>query len=193
MRKLTWLFASLLLSAGSGIAGAQGAASGKPAAKPTTVAQIEDYLVAAVGRGFVRTADAMPADKYSFAPTQGNFKGVRTFAEQVKHVAAVNYQMGGALLKEKHPVEFASGGGPDSITTKAEILKFLTGSFEYLRKAVGTINEKTAAEQIPNPEGEGTVSRLEIATRVQWHVNDHYGQLVEYLRMNGIVPPASQS
>src|SRR5258708_16353895 len=145
MRKLTWLFASLLLSAGSGIAGAQGAASGKPAAKPTTVAQIEDYLVAAVGRGFVRTADAMPAYKYSFAPTHGNFKGVRTLAEQVKHVAAANYQMGGALLKEKHPVEFASGGGPDSITTKAEILKFLTGSFELLRKAGGTLHEKTPA------------------------------------------------
>src|SRR5213596_3351421 len=87
-------------------------------------------VLSIVEREFVSAADAMPEDKYAFAPTNGEFKGVRTFAQQVKHVAAVNYVFGSAILGEKMPVE---GGetGPDSVKTKADIMNFLKDSFAY--------------------------------------------------------------
>src|SRR5213079_3069494 len=88
---------------------------------------------------FVSAADAMPEDKYSFAPTSGEFKGVRTFAEQVKHVAAVNYVFGSAVLGEKAPVDTGGESGPDSIKSKAEIMKFLKDSFVYLHKSLSSI------------------------------------------------------
>ena len=78
---------------------------------------------------FVAAAEAMPEDKYSFAPTAGEFKGVRTFAEQVKHVAAVNYIFGASVLQEKPPVDTGEEKGPATITSKAEIVKFLKDSF----------------------------------------------------------------
>jgi hypothetical protein len=140
----------------------------------------------------VAVADAMPENKYSFASTSGEFKGVRTFAEHIKHVAASNYGMAAAILQEKPPVKLDNDSDLDSISTKADIMKFLTGSFVYLHKALSSINEKNETEQVANPEGEGTLPKLDIATRVLWHCFDHYGQMVEYLRMNGIVPPGSR-
>ncbi len=141
---------------------------------------------------FVPAADAMPEDKYSFAPTSGEFKGVRTFAQQVKHVAAVNYLIGAAVLEQKLPVNIGSENGPDSITSKADIMKFLKDSFAYLHKAMSSINEKNQTDLIKSPFGEGKVTRLGIGTVALWHPFDHYGQMVVYLRMNGIVPPASR-
>jgi uncharacterized damage-inducible protein DinB len=157
-----------------------------------TVSQIEDHLVSSVESEFVPTADAMPEDKYSFAPTNGEFKGVRTFAQQVKHVAAVNYMIGASILEEKPPVELGGENGPDSITSKAEIMKFLKDSFAYLHKALSSINEKNETDMIKSPFGNGKVPRMGIATVALWHPFDHYGQMVEYLRMNGTVPPASR-
>jgi DinB superfamily len=163
----------------------------KAAAHPT-LSEIMDHAVGQVEGEFVPAAEAMPEDKYSFAPTNGDFKGVRTFAEQVKHVAAVNYLVAAAVLEEKPPVELGGENGPASITTKADIVKFLKDSFAYSHKALRTINEKNQTDQIKSPFGEGTVSRMGIATAVLWHPFDHYGQMVVYLRMNGIIPPASR-
>ncbi|MFY9980696.1 MAG: DinB family protein, partial [Candidatus Sulfotelmatobacter sp.] len=137
-------------------------------------------------------AEAMPEDKYAFAPTNGEFKGVRTFAQQIKHVAAVNYELGAAILEEKPPVDIGDESGPASLTSKADILKYLDDSFAYVHKAVKTINEKNLAETVKSPFGESRVSRLGLATEVAAHGFDHYGQMVEYLRMNGIIPPASR-
>jgi hypothetical protein len=134
----------------------------------------------------------MPEDKFGFAPTEGEFKGVRTFAQQIKHVAAVNYELGAAILEEKSPVEINGEAGPAVITSKADIMKYLKGSFAYVHKAIATINDKNYVETVRSPFGEGSVSRLGLATSVSWHGYDHYGQMVEYLRMNGIVPPASR-
>ena len=89
-------------------------------------------------------------------------------------------------------MDIGDDSGPASITSKADILKFLKESFEYVHKAIATINEKNLVETVKSPFGEGSVSRLGLATTVAWHGFDHYGQMVEYLRMNGIVPPASQ-
>jgi uncharacterized damage-inducible protein DinB len=164
----------------------------KPAEEHRTVTVVLDRLTSNVEQEFVAAADAMPEDKYSFAPTNGEFKGVRTFAQQVKHVAAVNYIFGAAILSEKVPVDVGDESGPASLTTKADILKYLKESFVYVHKAVATINEKNVVETVRSPFGEGSVSRLGLATSVPAHGYDHYGQMVVYLRMNGIVPPASR-
>src|ERR1700736_376289 len=104
-----------------------------------TVSQIMERSLGPTEHDFVPAADAMPEDKYSFAPANGEFKGVRTFAQQVKHVAAANYIIGAAILEEKPPVELGGENGPDSMKTKADILKFIKDSFAYVHKAVGTI------------------------------------------------------
>jgi uncharacterized damage-inducible protein DinB len=151
-----------------------------------------DHSVSNFEHEFVPAAEAMPEDKYGFAPTQGEFKGVRTFAQQIKHVAAVNYELAAAILEEKPPVDIGDESGPASITTKTEIIKYLNGSFAYVHKAVQTINEKNLTETVKSPFGEGRVSRLGLATSVSAHGYDHYGQMAVYLRMNGIIPPASR-
>jgi uncharacterized damage-inducible protein DinB len=157
-----------------------------------TVAQALDRTTSNLEREFVPAAEAMPEDKYGFAPTEGEFKGVRTFAQQVKHVAAVNYIFGAAILTEKPPAEAGGESGPASITSKEDILKYLKDSFAYVHKAVQTINEKNMVEPVKSPFGEGSVTRLGLAASVAAHGFDHYGQMVEYLRMNGIIPPASR-
>jgi uncharacterized damage-inducible protein DinB len=157
-----------------------------------SVTQVLDRTVTNMEHEFVPAAEAMPENKFGFAPTGGEFKGVRTFGQQIKHVAAVNYELGAAILEEKPPVDIGDESGPASITGKAEILKYLNESFAYVHKAVQSINEKNLVGTVRSPFGEGTVTRLGLATTVAWHGFDHYGQMVEYLRMNGIVPPASR-
>src|ERR1700674_2551563 len=157
-----------------------------------TLTQILDRSVSGVEGEFVPAADAMPEDKSSFAPTSGEFKGVRTFEQQVKHVAAVNYMIAASILGEKPPVELGGENGPDSITSKADIIKFLKDSFAYLHKATNSLTDKNLTENVKSPFGEGMASRLGLATISIAHPFDHYGQMVEYLRMNGIIPPASR-
>jgi len=188
MKNAKYVYLSVLLVVCSGIAVAQMGGGNEH----HTVSQIEDHLVGMAEGEFVAAADAMPEAKYSFAPTSGEFKGVRTFAQQVKHVAGVNYLIGAAILEEKPPVELGSENGADSITSKADIMKFTKDSFAYLHKALSSINEKNETDLIKSPFGEGRVSKLGIATIALWHPFDHYEQMVEYLRMNGIVPPASR-
>lgn len=187
MLKITGLFAGLLLLAGSGAWGQNAKAT-----EQVSIPQALSHTLTGVENEFVPTAEAMPENKFSFVPTNGEFKGVRSFAEQVKHVAAVNYLVGAAILQEKPPVELGGENGPDSVKSKAEILKFLKDSFTYAHKAVGAINESNLVSPIKSPFGEGTTTRLGMATLIVGHCFDHYGQMVEYLRMNGIVPPASR-
>jgi len=113
-------------------------------------------------------------------------------AQQVKHVAAVNYIIAAGILEEKPPVDTGGEKGPDAVASKAEIMKFLKDSFAYVHKAAASINDKNAVSNIKDAFGEGTTTRLALATAVAWHGFDHYGQMVEYLRMNGIIPPASR-
>jgi uncharacterized damage-inducible protein DinB len=164
----------------------------KSEAEHRTVAQVLDHSVSSAEREFIEAADAMPEDKFTFAPTNGEFKGVRNFGEQIKHVAAVNYLFGAAILGEKAPVDMGDENGPTSLKTKSEIMNYLKDSFVYVHKAVQTINEKNLVQPMKSPFGEGKITRLGIATAVSSHAYDHYGQMVEYLRMNGIVPPASR-
>lgn len=169
------------------------AQAAKPKEEHRSVNDILDHTVLNLEHEFVPAAEAMPEDKFGFAPNNGEFKGVRTFAQQIKHVAAVNYLFAAALLEQKPPVDTGDEAGPASISSKADILKFLKDSFEYVHKAIATINDKNLVGTVKSPFGEGSVSRLGLATSVSAHGYDHYGQMVEYLRMNGIVPPASRN
>jgi uncharacterized damage-inducible protein DinB len=157
-----------------------------------TVTQTLDHSVMNLEQEFISAAEAMPEDKFGFAPSDGEFKGVRTFAEQIKHVAAVNYIFGAAILSEKVPVDVGDESGPMSVKTKAEVMSYLKNSFAYVHKAMQTINEKNLVDPLRSPFGEGSITRLGVATSVTAHGFDHYGQMVEYLRMNGIIPPASK-
>jgi DinB superfamily len=185
MKQFQTVCASLLLL--SGIALAQA----KPA-EPRTVSQVLEHSVTSVEHEFVPAAEAMPEDQYSFAPTSGEFKGVRTFAQQVKHVASVNYMLASGILGEKPPVDPMGENGPDSIKSKADIMKYLKDSFAYLHTAVVSINESNLVTSVKDPFGEGNATRLGLAVGAVAHPFDHYGQMVEYLRLNGIIPPASR-
>src|ERR1700688_3810791 len=146
------------------LAASAAAQNPKPAGEHRTVTIVLDRLTSNIEHEFVAAADAMPEDKYSFAPTNGEFKGVRTFAQQVKHVAAVNYIFGAAILSEKVPVDVGDESGPESVKTKAEILRYLKDSFAYVHKAIETVNEKNLVDPLKSPFGEGSVTRLGLAT-----------------------------
>src|SRR5262250_967868 len=138
--------------------------------------------------------DAMPADKFGFAPTDGEFKGVRTFGQMVKHLSATNHILAAAALGEEPPADAGDELGPENVRTKSEILTYLKSSFVHLDKAVeaiGQANIPSNASPI-SPLKRGEVTRLALITETLLHAYDHYGQMVEYLRMNGVVPPASR-
>jgi len=163
-----------------------------PAVEPTPGKAVDDTYAMVEGQ-FAPAAEAMPEDKYGFAPKDGEFKGVKTFGEQVKHVATVNYMMGALILGEKSPVDVGnSEAGPENIKTKAEIVKYMKDSFAYARKAIASISAKNGTSLLKHPFGPGNTTRLGLATLLAFHGMDHYGQMVVYLRMNGIVPPASR-
>jgi DinB superfamily len=144
-------------------------------------------------RQIIDVAEAMPEDKYNFSPDSLNllgddYKGVRTFALQVKHVAASNYFIWSTLTGDKLPDNLKDGNGPTDLKTKADILKFLKDSFVQGHKAAATLT----VENMLQPVRQGKSPRLHRAEFGVAHAFDHYGQMVEYLRMNGIVPPASR-
>ena len=187
MKRSTLLLAGLVLLGHFG-----GWAQAAKTQEQRTVGQVLDRGISNIEEEFVSTADAMPEDKYAFAPSNGEFKGVRTFAQQIKHVAAVNYMLGAAILVQKPPVELGGENGPDAITSKADVMKFTKESFAYLHKAIASINEKNLLEPVKSPFNDNMITRLAIAGIAVGHCSNHYGQMVEYLRMNGIVPPASR-
>ena len=142
-----------------------------------------------VERSFVSLADAMPADRWTFAPKDGEFKGVRTFGEQVKHVACANYGFFNQV-EHKEPPANCETGGPSPAKTKAELMQYLRESFGYASQMMRQLTPANAMDPVEGPYG-GKTTRLGVSTLAIWHATDHYGQLVVYLRMNGIVPPAS--
>ncbi len=145
-------------------------------------------------------AEAMPEGKYGYRPAEGKFKNeqpqfgpaeVRTFAEQIKHVACSNFAFAAEFESQKPP-EGCDKGGPSPAKTKKELLIYLRDSFAAIRKSLGAIDAKNMFDPIEGPYA-GPNTRLGLATAVVWHAADHYGQLLLYLRLNGIVPPASRA
>jgi hypothetical protein len=160
---------------------------------PATVASTLDREISAVEKQVVEASEAMPEDKFDFTPQHlpvpgADFKGVRTFAVQVKHIASSNYFIWSAMTGDKVPAEIKDGEGPEAIRSKADIIAFLKRSFALGHKAAGTLTPANMLE----PLGERKWSRLSRAVFGAEHAFEHYGQMVEYLRMNGIVPPTSR-
>ena len=158
---------------------------------PTASAITRSFAM--IEREFVGLADAMPADRWSFAPRDGQdgaFKNVRTFAQQVKHVACGNFAFFSEIDRKTPPADCETGG-PNPAKSKAELMLYLRESFAYGTEVLSRLTSATALESTDGPYG-GHNTRLGVATLAVWHASDHYGQLVVYLRMNGIVPPASR-
>jgi uncharacterized damage-inducible protein DinB len=169
------------------------AAQPQTAQPPATIASAVDREISGVEKQILDAAMAMPEDKFNFSPESLNipgadYKGVRSFAVQVKHIAASNYFLWSGLTGDKLPANLKDGNGPEDVKTKAEILKFLQDSFALGHKAAATLTTENVL-QIPE---HGKSTRLRLATFAVAHAFNHYGQMVEYLRMNGIVPPASR-
>ena len=143
-----------------------------------------------IEKSFVSLADAMPEEKYGFKPTGGAFDDARSFGDQVKHVACANFAFFNQIEK-KAPPEHCETGGPNPARTKAEVLAYVRESFAYAGGVLKAMTAANALEPAGGPYG-GQSTRLGLATLAVWHASDHYGQLVIYLRLNGIVPPASR-
>jgi uncharacterized damage-inducible protein DinB len=158
-----------------------------------TVGRMYDAQLKTTEDEVVGLADAMPEGKYGFKPSNGEFAKVRTFAEQVKHIATVNYLVSANVLGEKVPRDLGKGeNGPDDVQGKAAIVKFLKDSFAYAHKAMLSLTDKNQLDMIATPWGSQKAARAGLANTAVWHPFDHYGQMVVYARMNGVVPPASR-
>ena len=201
MKKLSLLFtAALVIAAGSAYSqttksSPAAAASASPSTPPTIASSI-DREVSIVEKEVLEAAEAMPEDKFDFSPEKlnlpgSNYKGVRTFAQQLKHIAASNYLIWSPITGEKPPDNVNDGKGPDNMKAKADIIQYVKDSFAFGHKAVATLTESNLVQPVIRNNRPPT-TRLFLATFAPAHCFDHYGQMIEYLRMNGIVPPASR-
>jgi hypothetical protein len=198
------LLAILSLSIGAfaqgGTKPAAPAASPAPQAQaspalPATFASVVDRQVSQYEKNVVEAAEAMPADKFDFTPASLKIPGsaysdVRTFATLVKHTATANYRLWTNVTGEKMPENIKGPNGPDELKTKEQIIQFLKDSFAVGHRAAKTITAQNALEEIA--WFRGTAPRMFVASAAVIHAADEYGQMIEYLRMNGIVPPASR-
>jgi uncharacterized damage-inducible protein DinB len=183
------VMACCLLAAAPAFVQAQAAAPAKPAVGTAVPpAQIYGKLLGLLEKGFVGAAEAMPEEKYSFAPTAalGEFKGVRSFGDEIKHVADANwYFFGNPNMSDADGK--AKSDAIKKLTSKAEIVQALKDSFTQAHAFVDGITPENAFVTLPNGGTRAGMAAFGIA-----HFMDHYGQMAEYLRMNGIVPPASR-
>ncbi|HKW68841.1 MAG TPA: DinB family protein [Terriglobales bacterium] len=157
---------------------------------PTTIADSVGDNMKFIEGSFLGVAEAMPENKYDFIPTGGNFEGVRSFGEQVKHVACAQF----AFFNEfegKQPPADCEKGGHNPAKTKAELIQYLKDSFDYGNRVLTTLTAKNALDRVEGRYA-GPNTKLGISVIAVWHITDHYGQMVEYLRMNGMVPPMTQ-
>ena len=185
---------NLIMVAVLGLTGAIGAGA-QSEGHANTAAQAEpakafDVALSSVEKEFMSAANAMPAEKYSFTPASlaisgAKYDGVKTFAQEVTHVTQANYFYFSA----------ASGLKPDpnvkaigALKTKAEIVAAAAASFTFGHRAMATLTKQNAFDVV---KGDDVQTRATLAGEAVAHAFDHYGQMVEYLRMNGVVPPAS--
>jgi uncharacterized damage-inducible protein DinB len=192
MRKAMVLAAALWVGS-VGLAQAQmGGIAGSPAVgSQATPAQTADGLLAMVEGEFMGAARAMPAARYDFSPATltipgDKFEGVRSFGEQVKHVTEANYYFASVITGTRPTTDMAA---IEKLKGKDEIVAALAASFAAVHQANATLTPANSFEVV-NFEG-AKHTRFTVASFVVAHCFDHYGQMVEYLRMNGIVPPAS--
>lgn len=196
MRLKVCLLASALLCT-SGAALAQMDMQGEKVAVGSAVspAHAQDELLGMFEHELMGVVNAMPADKFTFAPGPSNFasgstatfSGVRTFGQQAIHLAQANYFFFMSFGGPKPTVDMKAMSG---LKTKEEIVSALQASFAYAHQAIATMTPANAYTGIEGVDGMHT--RATVASFAVAHGFDHYGQMVEYLRMNGIVPPGSK-
>jgi uncharacterized damage-inducible protein DinB len=160
-----------------------------------TVAVACERQLKSIEKNIVDAAEAMPERKFNLTPEILNikgsdFKGVRTFAGQIRHLAADNYAIWSPLTGEAMPAGIKDVNGPVELQSKDELIKFLKDSFALGHRAIATLTSKNATEMLTFRGSK--LPRLDLAFYALTHANDHYGQMVMYLRMAGIVPPASR-
>lgn len=133
----------------------------------------------------VRAGEAMPEAKFGFKPVDT----VRTFGQILAHVAGANYIFCAAARGEKPP--FAEDHFEKAATTKAAIMKALGDANAYCDAAYKALTDTTAGEMVASAFGNGKSARVSALLGNTGHHQEHYGNLVTYLRINGIVPPSS--
>ncbi len=196
--RLQMLVATMVLGTCSMAANAQMAMGADSGAKPGAIvspAAAVDSQLSGIEEQMMGAVKAMPADKFGFAPSAAifvpgqttQFATVRTFAQQATHVAQANYFFYMTLSGTKPDTDVAAIG---KLTKKEDVVAALAGSFAYGHKAIATLTAANAFEAVKLDEP-GMFTRATLGQFAVSHAFDHYGQMVEYLRMNGIVPPAS--
>ena len=160
---------------------AQATSAPAQAQQPPSVTSVLNGFFGIVEQQVVSAAEAMPEDKYGFAPTNGEFKGVRTFAEEVKHIGFANHLFFGPLMGETIDVKSLeqNTNGPAELKTKAEIVQYLKDSFALGHKALATITAENQVTPLAKPVLPFLNTRLAIANIGAWNSGDHYGQMVE--------------
>jgi uncharacterized damage-inducible protein DinB len=131
----------------------------------------------------LRSADKMPEDKYAFRPTDS----VRSYGQVLAHVADGQYEFCGAAAG-KHDEK----GIEQTAKTKTEIVAALKAAFAYCDAIYAGMTDAKAVEMIP-AFGGAKITRLSMLDFNMSHTMEHYGNLVTYLRIQGMVPPSSES
>lgn len=181
---------------------AQGAETPKAATVKIDPSKSFDSMLSSFEKQFMGVAKAMPAEKYNFAPTAAIFaesqktdylspdnKGVRTFAENVKHVAQVNYMLAGIVSGMKPETDVKAIA---ALKDKDQIVAAAQGSFDFAHKAMATLTAQNAFDSVNFRVLGPEATRVSTAGFLVAHGFDHFGHLAEYLRMNGLIPPSSQ-
>ena len=154
--------------------------------------QIFDEQLGASEREVMAVVETMPANRFDFVPKSGAFTYVRTFGVQARHIAFCLNEVATALLGEPM-LPHTDQEGPRNLTSKEDIVRYLRDAFAHAHRAIGTLTNANLLEQIRDPYVEKLrTTRLDAATIFLSHTWDHYGQIVEYLRMNNLVPPGHQ-
>jgi hypothetical protein len=159
---------------------------------PPNARQIFDKQLDASEREVMAVVETMPANRFDFVPKSGAFTYVQTFGAQARHIAFCLNEVAAGLLGEPM-LPHTDQEGPGNLTSKEDIVRYLKDAFAHAHKAIGTLTNENLLEQIRDPYVEKLrTTRLDAATILLSHTWDHYGQIVEYLRMNNLVPPGHQ-
>jgi uncharacterized damage-inducible protein DinB len=194
-RNLAVLACALVLT--SGVSLAQASKSSKTSSEDhPTISSILDRQLSGIEKEVMGAAEAIPENKYDFSPATSNIPGdfktpepVRTIAQQFTHLGGALELYSSAILGEKRA---GDDSGPTNVKTKSDVVSYLKGAFAKAHSAIKTITEQNATEEIAAPFGNRKITRLALAVGMIGHSNNHYGQLIEYMRMNSIVPPESR-
>ena len=166
----------------------QGWASAQPAKTSSATSPISDSLRSSwngAKKNVVESANVMPEADYSFKPVDT----VRTFGQILGHVAGANYVICAAIKGEKSP---HAEDAFEKLPTKAALVKALGESMAYCDGAVAGVDDRKLAETIEMPFSMGKAARTSAVVLNIGHLNEHYGNLVTYFRIKGIVPPSSR-